>query len=177
MSATPLTLKAFFVDGALPPPPESGTLAGLRDKVPGGEAGLKAAVSEVMEEIFGAPLADMLQTSWGKVDGLTKALAKSREDPKTVIPFPLLDHTVNTVHTPTIEVHFGRKRLAELPLEIELNLVLKGVALELQGGRIAGVRSGECSGQGVCTFAGQTLMKRATPAIPLPGRLTFGARP
>jgi hypothetical protein len=174
MSATPLTLKAFFVDGALPPPGET-TLAELADKTPGGTEALKAAVSEAMEEIFGAPLADMLQTSWGKVEGLSKALATSRKDPKTVVPFPLLDHTVNTVHTPTIEVHFGRKRLAELPLEIELNLVLKGVALDLQDGRIAGIRSGECSGQGVCTFAGHTLIERKTSAIPLPGRLTFSA--
>lgn len=167
---TPLTLKDFFADGSSLP---EDALPGLKDKLPGGAEGLAAALGEAMEEIFGAQIAEVLQASWGQVEGLGKALGDSRKDPNAVVVFPLVDHTVNSAHSPKIELFLGRKRLAELALEIELNLKLKGVALELRGGRIAGVRSGECAGEGVCLLGGQPLMKRDTPAIPLPGRLAF----
>ena len=68
------------------------------------------------------------------------------------------------------------KQLGEVSLGIKLSLKLKGVTLELKGGRINGLRSGECSGEGVLSCQGQPLLKRATPAVPLPGRLAFTPR-
>jgi hypothetical protein len=44
-------------------------------------------------------------------------------------------------------------------------------------GRIHALRAGSCLGEGVFGFAGQTLLKRATPAFALPGRLRFAPEP
>ena len=175
MSEVPLTLKAFFANAVGLVVNGADMLAGLKGKLPAGEAMTKA-VEQAMEEIFETSVGDVLQESWEKVDGLMEALKHSREHPDTVAFVPLMDHSVGSTHSPKIDLFVGQKRLAELALQIELNLHLKGVALELRGGRIVGLRSGHCAGEGVCSLGGKSLIERKTPDIALPGRLAFSDR-
>ena len=172
MSAAALTLKSFFAAGEALPINGAQVLAGLADRLPAGE-GAAAALEGALDKAFQVPLADVLLASWEQADALTTALTDSGKEPDAVVLLPLLDHTIASTHSPTIDLFCGRKRLAELPLEIELTLRLSGVALELRGGRITGLRSGEVAGQGACTLGGVPLIERETPAMPLPGRLAF----
>lgn len=176
MTTTSLTLKSFFADGETLPLHGAQMLEGLKAKLPGGGEALAAALEHAIEEVFQVQLGDVLQSSWERVDGLSEALKDSLDDPGGVAIIPLVDHAVTSTHSPRIDLFLGRKRLAELALEIELNLQLKGVALELRGGRIVALRSGECAGKGVCSMGGQALIERTTPSIPLPGRLAFSGR-
>ena len=67
--------------------------------------------------------------------------------------------------------------LCRLVFDIALSLELQGVQLDIRQGRIHALKSGACLGEGVFAFAGQTLIKRATPTFALPGRLAFAAEP
>jgi hypothetical protein len=164
MSGEPLTLKHFVSLRG------EALVEHLGERVSDAGRNLAiAALDEALDAALGIPLAGLLARSWSQADELRQALA----DAEAEAVIPLLEHTIATTHTPSLELYFGRKRLAQLPLQIELNLVLAGVALELKGGRIAGLSAGECSGQGAVTVGGVSVLEQSTPAIPLPGRLAF----
>lgn len=179
MSDAPLTLKDFFCDGDTPPLASGDLLANVKR----GKGGLptaalpamSGAVEQALAQVFGVPIGNVLEASWSKVAGLPDALAASKLNPGAVTLTPLIDHTVTSTHSPKIDLFIGGQRLGEVALGIQLSLKLKGVTLELKDGRISGLRSGECSGEGVVSFGGQPLLKRKTPGLPLPGRLSFGA--
>lgn len=174
MSAESLTLRSFFADGETLAVRGAEVLAGVADRLPGGE-GLAKAIEGALDQAFDVELGDVLLASWEQADALTKALTDDSKD--EVVVLPLLDHTVASTHSPTIDLFCGAKRLAELPLEIQLDLQLKGLALELKGGKVTGVRSGEISGHGACTIGGVALVEKETPPMALPGRLAFGKPP
>lgn len=173
-----LTLKAFLAeDGALP-----AACAQLLEACGDGKDGVPAAVrpamsgavQQALEQVMDVPVGQVLEASWSKIAGLPEALALSKLNPGAVTLTPLIDHTVTSSHSPTIDLLLGGQRLCEVALEIRLSLNLKGVTLELRRGRIAGLTAGECSGEGVVSFQGAPLLKRKTRAIKLPGKLAFG---
>lgn len=173
MSGPALTLRSFFVDGEALAIRGAEVLAGVADRLPAGQ-GLAQAIESALDQAFDVSLADILIASWEQADALTSALTSGAAD--EVVVLPLLDHTVASTHSPTIDLFCGAKRLAELPLEIELNLKLAGVALELKGGKVVGVRSGDISGHGACTVGGVALCEKETAPMALPGRLGFGKK-
>ncbi|HEX6860512.1 MAG TPA: hypothetical protein VF138_09995 [Caulobacteraceae bacterium] len=162
----------------------------LRDFFPGlsGEAiargltalpareGLAGAIDSALEGVLNTSMEGVLFASWKQAREVSDALAKSRRDPRAVAILPLAEHAIAAVHSPDVEVFYGRKRLAGFALRLDLQLTLRGVALEVRGGKLIAVRSGECAGAGSVSLAGETLLERQTPAIPLPGRLAFAAR-
>jgi hypothetical protein len=180
MSAQPITLKSFFCDeGTIASACEAelaeaalGTAAAKVPK-PARPAAVRALKGS-LDDIFNVGLGGVLESSWGKLAALKDSLEASLSDPDKLVLAPLLDHKVTSNHEPHIDLMLGGKSLTRLKFNIALSLQLKGVELEIRQGRIAGLRSGECLGEGIFSVGGQTLIQRETPALPLPGRVTFG---
>jgi hypothetical protein len=185
MADTPITLKAFFCDDTgkplvdcLDPAAVIAAAEGAAGNLPRASLpGLQKAVGGALDGLFEPRLEDILQRSWGKVAAVDEALKATRDDPAGLAVVPLLDHRITSRHAPHIDVVLGAKSLARLVFDIALSLELQGVQLEVRGGRIHALKSGACIGEGVFSFAGQTLIKRATPAFALPGRLRFAPDP
>ncbi len=135
--------------------------------------GLRTAFGGAVDGLFEPRLDDILQRSWGKLQAVQEAIRHTAADPAAIAVVPLLDHRITSTHAPHIDLVLGQKSLCRLVFEIALSLELRGVELEVRGGRISALTSGSCLGEGVFGLAGQTLIKRATPAFHLPGRLTF----
>lgn len=174
MSEGPLTLKHFFSDGETLAVKGEKIVEHLGERVNEAGASLAAAaLDNALAGAFDVSLGDLLHRSWGQLREFREAVEEGRRNKDHVAVIPLLEHAIVTTHTPSLELLFGRKRLARVPLQIELNLLLNGVALELKGGRLSGVRSGHCSGQGGVTLAGVPIVEQDTPGIHLPGRLGF----
>jgi hypothetical protein len=174
MSGETLTLKHFFADGEALAIKGEALIEHLGERVSDAGRNLAAAaIDKALGTAFNIPVGELLHRSWRQLETFREALEEGRRDPRAVAVLPLAEHAIATTHTPSLELLLGRKRLAQIPLAIELNLLLNGVALELKGGRIAGLRSGECAGQGAVTVGGVALLEQDTPAIPLPGRLAF----
>jgi hypothetical protein len=170
MSGEPLTLKHFFSDGEKLALRGEALVEHLGERVSDASRSLAvAAIDEALNAAFNVQIGELLERSWSQVNELREALA----DREREAVIPLMEHVIATTHTPSVELFFGRKRLAQVPLQIELNLVLHGVALELKRGRIAGLSAGECAGQGAVTLGGVPLLEQETPPITLPGRLAF----
>jgi hypothetical protein len=176
------TLKSFFCTD------EEGRVLGVCDaeavKTALGEAlkgvpkaalkSLGQAIDNAMDEVFAVPLGDILASSWEKLDHLKDAFAKTRADPEAVVFAPLMEHAITSKHTPSIDLVVGGKTLGKLELDISLALNLKGVQLEVRRGRICGLKSGDCEGEGAFSCGGQPLIKKATPPFALAGKVDFG---
>jgi hypothetical protein len=174
MSDEPLTLKHFFLDGEKLAVRGEQIVEHLRERV--SEAGANvaaAALDGALASAFEVPLGDLLHRSWGQLGEIREAIDAGRRDKEHVAVIPLLEHAIATTHTPTLDLLYGGKRLARVPVQIELNLLLNGVAIELKGGKFTGLRSGHCAGQGAVTIAGVALVEQETPGIHLPGRVGF----
>jgi hypothetical protein len=174
MSGETLTLKHFFADGEGLAVKGEALLEHLNERVSDAGRNLAAAaIDQALHAAFNIQLGELLHRSWRQVDEFREAVEEGRHDHEAVAVIPLMEHAITTTHTPSLELFLGRKRLARMPLEIELNLLLNGVALELRGGKIAGLRSGECAGEGAVLVGGVPIVEQETPAIHLPGRLAF----
>jgi len=174
MSGETLTLKHFFADGEALAVKGEALLEHLGERVSDAGGNLAAAaIDQALNAAFNIQIGDLLHRSWEQVNDFREAVAEGRHDREAVAVIPLTEHAIATTHTPSLDLFLGRKRLARLPLQIELNLLLNGVAVELRGGRIAGLRTGHCAGQGAVTVAGVPIVEQETPPIHLPGRLAF----
>lgn len=183
MSDQPLTLKAFFCDDPAALVADGCEMGLARAAVeeacanlPGpARDGVIKALAGSLDEMFGVGLGSVLESSWGKLTSLQDSFASTRLDPSKVVRVPLLDHKVTTRHQPHIDLMLGGKPLTRLTFDIALTLDLRGVQLDVRNGGIHGLTAGEAQGEGTFALGGQTLLKKATPALALPGRLEFKA--
>ncbi|MBI3675698.1 MAG: hypothetical protein HY243_03680 [Proteobacteria bacterium] len=181
MSDAPLTLKDMFATDPSKPIADQADIGALLSVVTAATAVLPPAVGstivaafrQALDEVLQLNLGDVLQASWGKAAALRDAILATLKDPESVALVPLLDHKITSTHKPHIDLMLGTKCLARITLDVSLNLALKGVMLEVQRGRIAGLKAGHCLGDGVLAYADKPLITHKTPEIPLPGRLKF----
>ena len=185
MADAPITLKAFFCDDAERPIVDcldaDEVMKAAREAA--GELpravvpGFRKAFGGALDGLFEPRLDDILGRSWGKLQAVQEAVKATREDAAALAVIPLLDHRITSTHAPHIDLVWGEKSLCRLAFSIALALELRGVELEVRQGRISALTSGHCLGEGVFGMAGQTLIKRSTPPLHLPGRLVFRAEP
>lgn len=185
MTDAPLTLKTFFCEDPAAPVADGCELDLARKAVeeacaalpgPAREGAVKA-LAGALDEVFHVGLGEVLEASWGKLAGLQDALAATRADPAKVARVPLLDHKVTSKHAPYIDLMLGGRQLTRLTFDIVLTLALRGVQLDVRQGGLHGLTAGECQGEGTFSLGGQTLIKRSTPALALPGRLASTPAP
>lgn len=180
---TLLTLKTFFCDDPTAAiyghcdttAAEKAVDAAMKTLPKPLQSSQRGAVRNALDEVFNVPLGDVLQASWKKLTGVQEALEATRLDPAKVVFVPLLEHKITSKHQPHIDLLLAGKSVSRLVLDIVLALELKSVELEVRDGRIAGLRSGQCGGNGVFAFEGQDLIKKATPSFGLPGKVAFAA--
>lgn len=64
--------------------------------------------------------------------------------------------------------------LGKIPFQVDLALVLKGVVLKIQAGRIKTVRTGSCQARGSLKCENLLLLEKKTQVIELPGLIDLG---
>lgn len=182
MSGERLTLKAFFCPDPAAPIADSCDMRAARKAIDLAATGLPRltrknlfkAVAGALDEFFQLNLDDILESAWDRVAAVRDIKAASRAEPGKIIPFPMLDHKISSVHEPHLDLTLAGKSLSRMHFETALSLKLSGVHLAIGGGRIQGLTSGLCHGEATFSLGGVTLLERTTPHLSLPGRLAFG---
>ncbi len=85
----------------------------------------------------------------------------------------LLEHTLVSKHSPTIQPVLNQVPLAKLKFDITLKLKLKGIRLFIRDGEIMKATTGTCTGSGSIEYAGFTILEKKTASYRLPGSLPF----
>ncbi|UCH59760.1 MAG: hypothetical protein JSV61_16310 [Anaerolineales bacterium] len=86
---------------------------------------------------------------------------------------PLLEHSLVSKHSPTIQPVVNEVRLPKLKFDIILKLKLKGAILNIQDGKIMQVTTGTCTGSGSIAYTGIPILERSTAPLNLPGSIVF----
>lgn len=155
MAESNLTLKKLFMDG--PGDEESversSSMVEVRESF--SEELPKVGWSEVskgidtkVDEVLAIPVDDVLAASWAQYERLRQYADPEQHPPEETVQVPMVDHTVESTHSPAVEVLIHDTEVASLTFNIQLQLRVKGCLLEISGGRIMKVRSGTCQVSG-----------------------------
>jgi hypothetical protein len=118
-------------------------------------------------------LEDIFIKVWNKARLFQKYLDPDKYPANETIEIPLLEHTVTSTHRPYIEVRFNETLIDRIDFEVTVTLELKGAVLEIQGGKITKLQSGECKGKGELRCEGLLLASEDFKPIKLPGTKEF----
>jgi hypothetical protein len=128
-------------------------------------------IGEKVEGLLNVDIVDVLCSAWNQYRFLQQFRDKNKYGPDETILVPLARHSVRSVHRPIMEFMLNDVTLGRLEFEIDLRLDLEGVLLKVRDGKIWEIKSGHCSGKGVCKCGDVTLMTKETPKFDLPGRV------
>lgn len=173
-----LTIGAFF------PPGRAATTAAYRPVIGAARAAAKglpskavpafqSAMGGALDQVLALPLAGVLSSPWTSIIEVTAALKETAHDPKATALVNLVDHGLTSAHRPRVDLVWGGKSVARMEMGVDLVLDLIGVALEIRGGKIVGVKAGHCQGVGMMTLLDQPVLKHDGKSHALAGRLTF----
>jgi hypothetical protein len=125
-------------------------------------------------DALGDKIPDIIGKAWAKFKEIQEYTDEEKYPPETPSLVPLFERTVTAEFQPHIEIKFKNVPLPmKINFDIELSLVIKGVNLQIQGGKIAGIRGGSCMGSGVIKWKGIKIVSKETPEFNLPGRFDF----
>lgn len=118
---------------------------------------------------FDISLEGILAAAWSKRRELQKYLDK----PEATNYLRLAKHTVNSDHTPKVEVLLNEKSLKEYKFDVKFKLEIDGANLMIHEGMIKKVTA--VSGKASCTISynGYELYKKESKQIDLPGEVEF----
>ena len=125
-------------------------------------------------ELLNIDLADIFVRTWKKYRILKDYTDLKKHPPEETILLPLGEHNIVSEQRPCIEIFLNETRLATIDFLISLSLVLKGIILKIQGGRIMEILSGSCQGEGCIKCENQVLFEGKTESIILHGSIKLG---
>ncbi len=125
-------------------------------------------------ELLDIDLADIFVRAWNKYRILKDYADPDKHPPEETILAPLGEHTIKSEQRPYIEIFLNEARLATITFQISLSLVLKGIILKIQGGRITEILTGSCQGKGSIKCENQVLFEGETESVVLPGSIKLG---
>ena len=115
----------------------------------------------------------VLFDGWMKLERFKKCVEESRARPEDAFFQDLDDHKIASTHKPRIELRYGAVKVADLDFEMELALKVKGVRLEIRGGKVVCATAGVCAANAKLSLHEHVLLDRGTPDFPAPARIRF----
>ncbi len=172
-----LTIRSFFPDGptkAVFRPVIVKAEEVAKDHLPkAGKSAFIAVMGSALDQILALPLAGILSSPWTTIAEVTAAMQETSHDPESTALVSLFNHGLTSAHRPKLDLLYGGKVLTAMEMGLDLTLDLIGVALEVKGGKLHGVKAGHCQGIGLITAFNTPLLKHDGRTLPLAGRVNF----
>lgn len=151
----------------------------LRDRVKDEIKGVKwgAALPEPAEkigELFNIEIPDIMLAAWKKLDALKKYADTSQYAPEEIIYADLAEHTITGELHPYLQIQVRNIPVKRIEFTMNLSLVMKGMILRIQNGRIKEIRTGNCEIKGKVEYQDLLLAEKAFEPIQLPGSINLG---
>lgn len=133
-------------------------------------AAVSGELSSQFVQLLDVSIGDILVRAWNANKIFERIL---HADPGESILLSLKKHTVSSQQNPHLDVTLNGKPIGRIDFRVDLKLVLEGVILKIQAGRVCEIRSGHVKGEGAVKSGELTLLKRTLCDIDLPGKLAF----
>lgn len=117
----------------------------------------------------------ILVWAWREHAEIAKYQDRRKYPPGESHVVPLLEHTVVSKHSPTIQpVVNGKELPIKLKFDVVLKLKMKGAMLSIRDGKIMEILVGSCIGSGSIQYSGVTILEKETAPYTLPGTINLG---
>jgi hypothetical protein len=136
-------------------------------------AGLATEIGEKLEQMFDIRLSDVLAAAWKDYQALTDCADRTKHPADETIRLPMVDHRIETILRPCLDVTVGARPPIRIVFEITLALELNGLVLNIQDSAIRAIRIGSCRAKASVKCEKVTLIERATKELDLPGRIVL----
>lgn len=154
---TGLDLSQVSVDGLAVPPPE---------------------ITNAVLELFDLPLSALAAQAWGEFGRVQAARRATAQNPGSRQVIRLLEHTVTSTQSPTVEATAGSVSVTVLTLDLVVELTVSGVDLVVERGAIVRFTAGSAVAGATLSVAGTTIAERRfEPVDLLPTAAEQTARP
>lgn len=127
-----------------------------------------------IDHLLEIDMAEIMLGAWKNYHDLAKYADAKRYPPDVSYLEPLPEHTITSRHKPELVVEIDHVIRKSIPFDISLQLMLKGFILEIIGGKIMKIHTGECRGNGVFKCLEVTLMEKELHSLTLPGVIDLG---
>lgn len=127
-----------------------------------------------IQEILDIGLADIFIGGWTKLKELQEYRDPEKHPPEETAIVPLHEHTVRSIHRPTVRIYSGEREIAKLEFQIEAALEVTTAKLKIRAGRIMEIIAGEYHMSGRITLAGQPLLAKVSRPYRLSGHISLG---
>ena len=118
---------------------------------------------------------DVLVGGWKAHQDVHRELGRTATDPSRTAMVGLTHHTIDSTHTPAIELRAQGRKVLEVSFPVELTLEIDAVRLTIRGGAIREIHPGEVKVRGTMKLENTVVLERQLSAITLPGRIVLDA--
>lgn len=129
---------------------------------------------ELLEEVLRIPIPDVLAAGWRSYEPFLKYTDEEAYPAGAESEVPLVDHTLHSAWSPTVDVLFEGVRVARLQFDVDLDLRFRGARLTIRDGRFMKLATGECEASGSVRLGDAMLVEQKAVPRALPGEIDFG---
>jgi hypothetical protein len=131
-------------------------------------------IVEKIADILDVSIPGIMVGAWNKYKILVKYADSEKYPPNETFLVPMAEHTVKSEHNPYIEILINGKPVGEINFNITVSLILKGIILKVQGGKVKAINTGTCKGKGTLKCENIVILEKETRSISLPGSIDLG---
>jgi hypothetical protein len=131
-------------------------------------------IIEKIADILDIGILDIMVMTWKKYGILLKYADSEKCPPGETFLVPLVDHTIKSEHCPSIEILINGKPVGKINFHITISLIIEGIILKIQDGKIKEITTGACKGKGCVMCENIVILEKKTLPICLPGSISLG---
>ena len=163
------TLNEFFAPSpddiarALKSASTSPAFAPIRDFEAAAAGSLSSTVHEEVQGVLDVSIAGILVRAWSKHEEVKKQLAA---DGTSLVP--LLEHTIESSHSPYIQVTRSNLPLFRINLSIKLEVAIEGLILKIRDHKVQEIAAGKFTASGTLSLEGVTMVEKKSKPLDIP---------
>jgi hypothetical protein len=123
-------------------------------------------------ELFQIQVDQLVVRAYEKAHVLPGDSAPAQHSARETSWVPITQKTISSDQRPRLRIEF-RGQTYEIVFDLHLELVIKGLVLEVRGGKVVAIQSGSVDGSGKISLGRIELVSKDWEGIRFPGAVTF----
>lgn len=135
---------------------------------------VNSMLTQASGQMLDVSVLDILVGAWTKMRDLQEFAHGDNLQSTKTHKFALAEYCVHSKHAPSIELFVREQRVAEVTIDVAVELLIAKTTLMIRQGKIMEARLSGCRARGTLGLAGRTLLERQSAELELPSSLKLG---
>jgi hypothetical protein len=125
-------------------------------------------IEDEIADLLDISLVGLMLRAWKKYELVRKYIGKGAPETAEKVLVPLLDHTIESSHSPYIQISRAGVPILKIKFSVELEIAVEGLILKLGSGRIQEVTASRFVASGSMKCEGVTIVEKKSQPLNLP---------